>query len=284
MDPDPFSHFKSLDPSRMSVAEVYDALNALSNAQDEDCALLEFNLNDSVVINLISSYSVDQDIVEVPDPGFGFRRGGKGKGGKQPIKNAIRTNHNIPDFSPPSRASPDGPPEAGDRHSPADAARGEREETGSLPPHIIISALQAVAAHDPHISPTPASGVPIAPSPPQHGQRRDRVDEESVSEDDRVKKRVRYEEPRSPREATETEAPLTVNSSRPTSNATTATTGKAAKPKTGTKKSTKAAGVPAPPVRKVRKSSASKVPKPPPPPPARISKRYADFSYNIGKL
>jgi len=268
MDPDPFSHFKSLDPSRMSVAEVYDALNALSNAQDEDCALLEFNLNDGVVINLISSYSVNQDIVEVPDPGFGFRRGGKGKGRKQPIKNAVGTNHNIPDFSPPSRANPDGPPEAGDRHSPADAARGEREETGSLPPHIIISALQAVAAHDPHISP----------------KRRDRVDEESVSEDDRVKKRVRYEEPRSPREATETEAPLTVNSSRPTSNATTATTGKAAKPKTGAKKPTKAAGVPAPPVRKGRKSSASKVAKPPPPPPARISKRYADFSYNIGKL
>jgi hypothetical protein len=283
MDPDPFSHFKSLDPSRMSVAEVYDVLNALSNAQDEDRALLEFNLNDGVVVNLISLYSVDQDIVEVPDPSSTTNPRGKGKGRKRLIKNAVGTNDDIPDFSPPSRANPDGPPEAGDRHSPADAtptARGER-----LPHHIIISALEAVAAHDPTlIPPTPASGVPIASTLPQHGQRRDRVDEESVSEGDRVKKRVRYEEPRSPREATETEAPLTVNSSRPTSNATTATTGKAAKPKTGAKKSTKAAGVPAPPVQKGRKPSASKVPKPPPPPPARISKRYADFPYNIGKL
>jgi hypothetical protein len=142
-----------------------------------------------------------------------------------------------------------------------------------------------VAAHDPTlIPPTPASGVPIALTLPQHGQRRDRVDEEPVSEGDRVKKRVRYEEPWSPREAIETEAPLTVNSSRPTSNATMATTGKAAKPKTGAKKSTKVAGVPAPPVRKGRKSSVSKVPKPPPPPPARISKRYAGLPYNIGKL
>jgi len=142
-----------------------------------------------------------------------------------------------------------------------------------------------MAAHDPTlIPPTPASGVPITSTLPQHGQRCDRVDEESVSEDDRVKKRVRYEEPQSPREATETEAPLMVNSSQPTSNATTTTTGKAAKPKTGAKKSTKAAGVPMPPIRKGRKSSASKVPKPPPPLPAHISKRYADFPYNIGKL
>lgn len=272
----------------MSVAEVYDALNALSNAQDEDRAPIEFNLNDGVVVNLISLYSVDQDIVEVPDPSSKTKPRGKGKGRKQPIKNAVGTNDDIPDFSPPFRANPDGPPEAGDRHSPADAAltvRGEREELGSLPHHIITSALQAVAAHDPTlIPPTPASGVPIASTLPQHGQRRDRVDEESVSEGDRVKKRVRYEEPRSPREATETEVPLTVNSSRPTSNAMMATKGKAAKPKTRAKKSTEAAGVPAPPVRKGRKSPAGKVPKPPPPPPARISKRYADFPYNIGKL
>ena len=213
-------------------------------------------------------------------------------------------NDDIPDFSPPSRANPDGPPEAEDCHSPANAAHGECEETGSLPHDIIISALQAVAAHDPTlIPPTPASGASTASTLPQHGQKRTRVDEESVSDGNRVKKRVQYEEPRSPREGTETEAPITVNSSGPTSKSTTATTGKAAKPKTGakkptkaapavpkgrkpsaSKKPTKAAGVPAPAIPKGRKLSASKVPKPPKPPPARISKRYAEFPYNIGKL
>lgn len=284
MDPDPFSHLKSLDPSRMSIAEIYDALNALLKAQDGDRALLEFNLSDGVVLNLISSYSVDQDIVEVPDPSSNIKPKGKGKGRKRPTKNAVGTNDDIPDFSPPAGANPDGPPEAEDRHSPADAARGEREETGSLPHDIIISALQAVAAHDPTlIPPTPASGASTASTLPQHGQKRTRVDEESVSEGNRVKKRIRYEEPRSPREGTETEVPITVNSSGPTSKSTTATTGKAAKPKTGAKKPTKAA----PAVPKGRKPSASKVPKPPkppPPPPARISKRYAEFPYNIGKL
>ena len=252
MDPDPFSHFKSLNPCHMSVAEVYDALNALSNAQDEDCALLEINLNNGVVINLISLYSVDQDIVEVPDPSLKTKSRGKGKGRKRPIKNAVGMNNDIPDFSPPSRANPDGPPEAGDHHSPPDAtptARGEHEELGSLPHHIIISALKVVATHDSTlIPPTPASGVPIASTLPQHGQRCTRVDEESVSESDRVEKRIQYEEPWLPHKATETEAPLIVNSSQPTSNAMMATTGKAAKLKTGAKKSTKVAGVPMPPI------------------------------------
>ena len=337
MDPDSFSRFKSLDPSRMSVTEIYDALNDLSNAQEEDHPLLQFNINDEVVANLISLYSVDQDIAEVPDPSSttkpkgkkkGTKRGkkklvsdddipdfslnpnglpeagerlspavvdqdiaevtdpssitkpkGKKKGTKRGRKNLVVSNDDIPDFSP----NPNGLPEAGERLSPAVAtptAHGDGGELGLLPEHIIISALQAVATHNGGV---PPSGDSMASSPPQHGQKHSRVDAESASEGGRMAKRVRYEEPLSHREATETEAALVANSSRTISKATTPTAGKAVKPKTGAKVSTELGGVTAPAVRRGRKASTTSVTKLPPPPPARVSKRYADFLYIVWK-
>lgn len=69
MDSEPFSPFKSLDPRRMSTTEMYDILNLITNAQEEEHYLLEFNVNDEIVKDLISSYTVDpDDIVEVADP------------------------------------------------------------------------------------------------------------------------------------------------------------------------------------------------------------------------
>ena len=334
MDPDSFSHFKSLDPSRMSITKIYDALNDLSNAQEENHPLLQFNINDDVVMNLILLYSVDQDIAEVPDPSSttkpkgkkkGTKRGkkklvsdddipdfspnpnglpeagerlspavvdqdiaevtdpslitkpkGKKKGMKRGRKNLVVSDDDIPDFSP----NPNGLPEAGECLSPAVAtptAHGDGGELGLLPEHIIISAIQAVATHNGGV---PPSGASMASSPPQHGQKHSRVDAESVSEDGRVAKCIRYEEPLSHREATETEAPLVANSSRPISKAMTPTAGKAVQPKTSAKVSMELASVPTPAVQKGRKASTTK---PPPPPPACVSKRYTDFLYIVWK-
>jgi hypothetical protein len=53
----------------MSTTEMYDILNLITNAQEEENYLLEFNVNDEIVKDLISSYTTDpDDIVEVADP------------------------------------------------------------------------------------------------------------------------------------------------------------------------------------------------------------------------
>ena len=65
-----FSPFKTLDPYRMSVTEMYDILNLITIAQDEENYILKFNINNKIVEDLISSYCAvnPDDIVELTDP------------------------------------------------------------------------------------------------------------------------------------------------------------------------------------------------------------------------
>lgn len=53
----------------MSTTEMYDILNLITNAQEEENYLLEFNVNDEIVKDIIFSYTADpDDIVEVANP------------------------------------------------------------------------------------------------------------------------------------------------------------------------------------------------------------------------
>ena len=209
-DSESFSPFKTLDPYRMSVTEMYDILNLITIAQDEENYILKFNINNKIVEDLISSYCAvnPDDIVELtdPPPTLATKRSQANSRKKTILDSDSKSDSSIgsvPDFSPPSNlrtslpvnevsgtfspvrviTTPTFPTEQVDRDS----------ETRFLPEDIIVSALHAVAAHNSSIKPptsTASNTTPLDPnteitavpssSDIRSGQKRPRTDSEQL--------------------------------------------------------------------------------------------------------
>jgi hypothetical protein len=162
----------------MSVTEMYDILNLITNAQEKAHYVLEFNVNDKIVKDLISSYTVDlDDIVEVADPPQApTTKKRQAISRKTTILDSDSKSDSsigsVPDFSPPSGLRTNLPVnEVSGTFSPVRIVATptfptEQVETGFLPEQVtIISALHAVTAHNSSIeSPTTASNTaPLDP-------------------------------------------------------------------------------------------------------------------------
>jgi len=70
-DASPFVGFKTLDPPRMSVHEVYEAFGIIRSGQDADVRVIEFNLTrDNIPHELVVDCAQsDDEIVETLDSG-----------------------------------------------------------------------------------------------------------------------------------------------------------------------------------------------------------------------
>jgi hypothetical protein len=179
-DSESFSSFKSLDPYRMSVTEMYDILNLIMNAQEEEHYVLGFNINNEIVTNLISSYAaVPDDIVEVADPPPTNKKS-RAKPRKKTIDSSDSKSDSsigsVPDFSPPSVLRTNLPVnEVSGTFSPVRVVatptfptvtkQVETESLQILPEHIIVSALHAVVAHNSKSSiESPTDGASESPN------------------------------------------------------------------------------------------------------------------------
>ena len=225
---EPFSPFKSLDPYRMSVTEMYDVLNLITNAQEKEHYVLEFNVNDKIVKDLISSYTVDlDDIVEVADPPQApTTKKRQVISRKTTILDSDSKSDSsigsVPDFSPPSGWRTNPPVnEVSGTFSPVRIVATptfptEQVETGFLPEQVIVSALHAVAAHNSSIeSPTTTSNSrqkhPRIDSNSDSGQLESNPNEpRAAASGGRAKKRVRLAEPLPPRQASKRYAALDI--------------------------------------------------------------------------
>jgi hypothetical protein len=66
VNPEPFSHVKTLNPRRMTPRDVYDVLDLLLKGQNSGVQLLEFSIRDNFDFN--SNLQDDNEISELPDP------------------------------------------------------------------------------------------------------------------------------------------------------------------------------------------------------------------------
>ena len=186
-DSESFSPFKTLDPYRMSVTEMYDILNLITIAQDEENYILKFNVNNKIVEDLISSYCTvnPDDIVELvdPPPTLATKRSQANSRKKTILDSDPKSDSSIgsvPDFSPPSNLRTNLPVnDVSGTFSPVRVITTPTfpteqvdcdSETGFLPEEIIVSALHAVgAAYNSSIEPSTstasqANATPLDPN------------------------------------------------------------------------------------------------------------------------
>ena len=218
MDTEPFSTFKSLDPCRMSTTEMYDILNLITNAQEEEHYLLEFNVNDKIVKDLISSYTADlDDIVEVSDSSStaGAKKSAENNRAKrrknlilntdrdsESISDGSFSSHGVPDFSPPLKINLN---EFSHTLSPVVATPTfptEQVESLQLEDHA-VDTTPTFPSHNSSMpfDLTKATAVPSSPNL-QSGQKRPRIDSTEKCNpkepSDQAQKRVRLAEPEQP--------------------------------------------------------------------------------------
>ena len=167
----------------MSVTEMYDILNLITNAQEEEHYVLGFNINNEIVTNLISSYAaVPDDIVEVADPPPTNKKS-RAKPRKKTFDSSDSKSDSstgigsVPDFSPPSVLRTNlSVNEVSSTFSPIRVVatptfptvteqQVETESLHILPEHTIVSALHAVAAHNSKSSiESPTNGASESPN------------------------------------------------------------------------------------------------------------------------
>lgn len=68
VEPEAFKTFKSLDPARMSVSEIFDILALLVETQGRECAALKFKVTNELVNTSLLNSPNGGEIVELPDP------------------------------------------------------------------------------------------------------------------------------------------------------------------------------------------------------------------------